>query len=73
MATKKKNPEALRYNKYLNRACREVTGFEALLERFERNISILGRSPRTFDNYSRHVAAMAFTFSACLPNSILSR
>ena len=68
MATKK-SPEALRYNKYLNRACREVTGFEALLERFERNISILGRSPRTFDNYSRHVAAMALHFQ-CLPTEL---
>ncbi|MEO7309728.1 MAG: tyrosine-type recombinase/integrase [Chitinophagaceae bacterium] len=34
--------------------------------RFERNISILGRAPRTFDNYSRHVAAMALHFQ-CLP------
>jgi integrase/recombinase XerD len=32
------------------------------LQRFERNISILGRSPRTFDNYSRHIAAMALHF-----------
>ena len=62
-------PEALRYNTYLNRACREVNGFEALLQRFERNISILGRSPRTFDNYSRHVAAMALHFQ-CLPTAL---
>ena len=62
-------PEALRYNTYLNRACREVNGFEALLQRFERNISILGRSPRTFDNYSRHVAAMALHFQ-CLPTDL---
>jgi len=34
----------------------EVNGFAELLQRFERNISILGRSPRTFDNYSRHIA-----------------
>jgi len=33
-----------------------------LLERFERNISILGRSPSTFDNYSRYIAAMALHF-----------
>lgn len=31
----KKSPEDLRYNKYLNQACREVTGFAALLRRFE--------------------------------------
>ena len=61
--------EALRYNKYLNRACREVIGFAAMLQRFERNISILGRSPRTFDNYSRHIAAMALHFQ-CLPTEL---
>ena len=65
----KKSPEQLRWNKYLNRACREVDGFEQLLERFQRNISILGRSPRTFDNYSRHVAAMALHFQ-CLPTEL---
>lgn len=40
-----------------------------MLQRFERNISILGRSPRTFDNYSRHVAAMALHFG-CLPTEL---
>lgn len=65
----KKSPEELRYNKYLNRACREVTGFRELLHRFERNISILGRAPRTFDNYSRHLAAMALHFQ-CLPTEL---
>lgn len=40
-----------------------------MLLRFERNISILGRSPRTFDNYSRHVAAMALHFM-CLPTEL---
>ena len=64
-----RSPEALRYNKYLNRACREVNGFTELLQRFERNISILGRSPRTFDNYSRHVAALALHFG-CLPTEL---
>lgn len=65
----KKSPEELRWNKYLNRACGEVTGFAELLQRFERNISILGRSPRTFDNYSRHVAAIALHFQ-CLPTEL---
>ena len=46
----------------MNRACREVEGFPELLHRFERNISILGRSVKTFDNYSRHVAVMALHF-----------
>ncbi len=35
----------------------------------KRNISILGRAPRTFDNYSRHVAAMALHFQ-CLPTEL---
>ena len=39
-----------------------MPGFDALLARFQRNVSILGRAPRTFDNYSRHVAAMALHF-----------
>lgn len=46
-----------------------MAGFEELLARFERNISILGRSPRTFDNYSRHVASMALHFQ-CLPTDL---
>jgi integrase/recombinase XerD len=40
-----------------------------LLERFERNVSVLGRSQRTFDNYSRHVAAMALHFQ-CIPTEL---
>ena len=56
---KKKSPEDLRTSKFLNRASSEVNGFAELLQRFERNIFILGRSKRTFDNYSRHVAAVA--------------
>lgn len=39
------------------------------MQRFERNISILGRSKRTFDNYSRHVAAIALHFQ-CLPTEL---
>ncbi|AZI23759.1 hypothetical protein EIH07_08095 [Chryseobacterium taklimakanense] len=46
----------------MNRASCEVNGFAELLQRFERNISILGKSKRTFDNYSRHVAALALHF-----------
>jgi site-specific recombinase XerD len=53
----------------LNRACHEVNGFDELLQRFERNISILGRSPRTFENYARHVAAMALHFKT-LPTEL---
>jgi hypothetical protein len=36
-----------------------VTDFEALLYRFERNISILGRNKSTFENYARDVATIS--------------
>jgi len=39
------------------------------LKRFERNISILGRSERTFENYIRHIAAMPLHFQ-CLPTEL---
>ena len=65
----KKSPEDLRTNKFLNRASSEVNCFAELLQRFERNISILGRSKRTFDNYSRHVAAVALHFKT-LPTEL---
>lgn len=59
---KKKHPDALRENKILNQARREVPGFEELIDRFERTISVLGRSPSTFRNYSLHVASLALYF-----------
>ncbi|MCB4234865.1 hypothetical protein LDL59_06490 [Kaistella anthropi] len=40
----KKSPEDLRTNKFLNRASSEVNGFAELLQRFERNISILAEA-----------------------------
>ena len=49
-------------NKILNQAIREVPKFEELLHRFERTISVLGRSQSTFSNYARHVASMALHF-----------
>jgi integrase len=39
-----------------------VPGFSDLIHRFERSISILGRSPSTFHNYARHVAALALHY-----------
>jgi integrase/recombinase XerD len=66
---KKKLPEELRYNKFLNQACREVPGFQEMLQRFERNISLLGRSPRTFENYARHIASIALHFQ-CVPTAL---
>ena len=53
----------------MNQACREVEGFEALLIRFQQHISVLGRSQKTFENYSRHVASMALHFK-CLPTEL---
>jgi integrase/recombinase XerD len=52
----------LRFNKLINQAKREIPGFEDLLYRFERTISVLGRSASTFNCYSRHVAALALYF-----------
>ena len=46
-----------------------MPGFSEVLQRFQRNISILGRSQRTFDNYSRHVAAITLHFQ-CLPTEL---
>ena len=40
-----------------------------MVERLQRNISILGRSESTFKNYSQHIAAMALHFQ-CLPTEL---
>jgi integrase/recombinase XerD len=39
-----------------------VPGFEELLARFERTVSVLGRSRSTFENYARHLAAISLHF-----------
>jgi integrase/recombinase XerD len=39
-----------------------VPGFQELIHRFERSISILGRSPSTFNNYSSHLASLALHY-----------
>jgi site-specific recombinase XerD len=46
-----------------------VAGFDEQLNRFVRNISVLGRSQSTFNCYSRHIAAMAMHFG-CLPTEL---
>ena len=46
----------------MNQAKREVLGFEELIYRFERTVSVLGRSKTTFENYSRHIAAVAIYY-----------
>jgi len=65
----KKSTSELRPNKYLNLACQQVVGFDALLDRFERNISVLDHSESAFNCYSRHTAAMAMHFS-CMPTGL---
>jgi hypothetical protein len=55
----KKNIAILPVDKLIHRAKVEVTDFEALLYRFERNISILGRNKSTFENYARDVATIS--------------
>ena len=63
----KKSVEELRFNKLINQARREVVGCEDLINRFERNISVLGRSQSTFSNYARHVAAISLYFGKIPP------
>lgn len=50
-------------------AVAKVTGFREQLQKFEKNLSVLGRSRSTYLNYSRHLAAMALHFE-CLPNEL---
>ncbi len=62
MTTKKKHPDEVQFNKFVNQAKREVVGFEELINRFERNLSVLGRSKSTFDNYALLVALISLYF-----------
>jgi hypothetical protein len=70
---KKKCPDSLRENTILNQAKREVPGFEELIDRFERTISVLGRSQSTFRNYALHVASIALYFGKIPYRWILSK
>jgi hypothetical protein len=54
--TTKKSIQIIKVNTILGQAKREVPGFEELIDRFERTISVLGRSQSTFRNYALHVA-----------------
>ena len=47
----------------------QVTGFTQLIDKFEKKLSVLGRSPSTFKNYTRHLAKMAIHFD-CLPTEL---
>ncbi|MEZ5046345.1 MAG: hypothetical protein R2831_05075 [Chitinophagaceae bacterium] len=65
----KKSVTELRFNKILDQACREVEGFEALLLQVSTTLACLVEAEKTFENYSRHVAAMALHFH-CLPTEL---
>jgi integrase/recombinase XerD len=47
----------------------QITGFSEQIGRFEKKLSILGRSPSTFKNYSRHIAQMSLHFG-CLATEL---
>jgi integrase/recombinase XerD len=53
----------------MSRARNEVTGFSTQMDKFQKKLSILGRSESTFKNYSRHLAQMALHFR-CLPTEV---
>lgn len=43
----------------LDRACAQVRGFRALLERYKQYMAVIGRSPNTIQHYSKALAAIA--------------
>lgn len=53
----------------LKMAIQRVEGFDALYRRFERKMSIAGRSRSTITNYGRHIAAISLHFN-CLPTDL---
>jgi|GEM_PF-4701665 len=55
----KKTTNEIKGNNTIKRTRIEVPQFAELIHRFERSISILGRSACTFKNYGHHVTAMA--------------
>ena len=44
--TTKKHFEKIKHFKLVNRVCNEVSSFEAMYRKYERNMSILDRSPK---------------------------
>ena len=46
-----------------------MEGFKDLLDKFEKNLNVLGRSKSTFKNYARHVSKMALHFKV-LPTEL---
>ena len=56
--TKKNENSGVKKN-LVERVIEEVSGFDLLFHRFQRNMSVLGRSKSTFENYVRHLAAIS--------------
>ena len=46
----------------VDRAIRDVPGFEMMYRRFRRNLSVLGRSAGTLEGYGRHLASISLHF-----------
>ncbi len=53
----------------ISQAQREVKGFLELSQKFEKKLSILGRSRSTYLNYIRHLAKLSLHFN-CLPTEL---
>jgi hypothetical protein len=53
----------------LTAACCKVKGFNELIEKLRRNISIQEKSESTFKNYATHLASMALHYD-CLPTDL---
>lgn len=59
---KKKNVKTEIKMSMINRAKSEVPGFSQMIYRFERTISIFGRSEQTYRAYASHVSAISLHF-----------
>ncbi len=60
--TKKNNAKEEIKLSMLTRAKSEVQGFSEMIYRFERTMSVFGRSQQTFKAYANHVAAISLHF-----------
>lgn len=60
---KKKQSEQLREQKIINQAKNYVEGFKGLIEGYQRDLSVLGRSNSTIENYSRQLASISLYFN----------
>ena len=59
---KENNKQLQEKQNLVDRAIREVPGFEMMYHRFRRNLSVLGRSAGTLEGYGRHLASISLHF-----------